>query len=329
MVQRAGLAAQRREVVERVEDHRLFLQGSFVGRDDLAVRHDHDAVDVALDRHHLECERPRHAVTVAVEGDGLILVDRDRGLDHAGVEPMPGQRRRRGEVLGEAVLDRERAEERLHDAVALGLAALAKERVQFIEIGDAGHGRGEPLLHGLDGPLGVGLLVAAGRHAEERGEDVVAGQRRVARMELAFASQEDQRGDGPGVVPPDFLGDGAEELEGGDHAFEDRLGALEGQRQDEGGVRVGPGRDQERDEPAAVGEVDVDVAEIGFEALAREMSQRDERFLMPASVLAQDSVAPGRTRRGSRARRGGAERPARRCAAAWAGRSRRRSGSGR
>ena len=93
------------------------------------------------------------------------------------------------------------------------------------------------------------------------------------------------------------LGTRAEELEGGDHAFEDRLGALEGQGQDEGGVGVGPGGDEERDEPAAVGEVDVDVAEVGFEASAREVAQRDEGFLMPASVLAAGSVGPGRNRR--------------------------------
>ena len=112
-------------------------------------------------------------------------------------------------------------------------------------------------------------------------------------MELAFAPLEDQRGDGPGVVPPDLLGHGAEELEGRDHAFEDGLGALEGQGQDEGGVGVGPGRDQERHEPAAVGEVDVDVAEIGLEALAREMAQGDERLLMPPSVLADVALDLG------------------------------------
>ena len=206
---------------------------------------------------------------------------------------MLGQRRCRGEVLGEAILDRERPEERLHDPLAFGLAAVAKERVQLIEIGDPGHRRGESLLHRLDGPFGVGLLVAAGRHAEVRLEDVVAGQRRVARMKLAFAPQEDQRGDGPGVVPPDFLGHGPEELEGGDHPFEDRLGALERQRQDERSVRVGPGRDQERHEPAAVGEIDVDVSEIGFEALARQMPQRDEGFLMSPPVLADIALDLG------------------------------------
>ena len=63
---------------------------------------------------------------------------------------------------------------------------------------------------------------------------------------------------------------GAKELEGGDHAVEDRLGALERQCQDEGGVGVGPGGDEERDEAAAVGEVDVDVAEVGLEPLAGE-----------------------------------------------------------
>ena len=157
--------------------------------------------------------------------------------------------------------------------------------VQFIEIPNAGHRRGEPALHGLDGCLGVGLLVAPSRHAEEGIEDVVAGQRGVAGMEPAFASLKDERGNGPGVVPPDLLGDAAEELEGRDHAFEDRLGALEGEGQNEGSVRVGPGGDQERNQPPAIGEIDVDVAEIGLEALAWEVSQRDERLAMAASVL--------------------------------------------
>jgi hypothetical protein len=52
VVQRTGLAVKRREDVERVEDHRLLVQGSCMGRDDLPLGDDHDAVDVALDRHH-------------------------------------------------------------------------------------------------------------------------------------------------------------------------------------------------------------------------------------------------------------------------------------
>jgi hypothetical protein len=285
VVERTGLVAQRRQIVDRVEDHHLFVRTSLVGRDGLPCRHDHHAIDVALDRHHLEGERPRHAVTVAVEGDGLVLVDHDRGADHAGVEPVRGQRHRRSEVFSEAVLDGEGAEERVHDPLPLGLTTVAEECVQFIEIGDTGDRGGEAALHGLDGPLGIGLLVSACRHAELGGEGVVAGQRGIARVELAITSLQDQRSYTSWIIPPDLLGNGVVELEGRDHAFEDGLGAFEGEGQHEGGVRVGPGRDQERHEPATFGEVDVDMAEIGFEPVTGKMPQRDERFLMPASVL--------------------------------------------
>src|SRR4051794_6721476 len=71
------------------------------------------------------------------------------------------------------------------------------------------------------------------------------------------------------IIPPNLLGDRTEELEGGNHPFKDRLGALEGESQDKGGVGVGPGRDQKRHEPAAFGKIDVDVPEISFETLAR------------------------------------------------------------
>ena len=115
----------------------------------------------------------------------------------------------------------------------------------------------------------------------------MAGERGVAGMGPALASLKDQGGDRLGVVPPDFLGYAAEELEGRGHSFEDRLGALEGEGQYEGIIRVGPGGDKKGDLASAVGEVDVDVAEIGFEALAGEMSQRDEGFLMSPLVLEQ------------------------------------------
>ena len=103
MVECSGLAAQGRQIVDRVEDQRASLQGPRVGRDDLAAGHDHDPVDVALDRHHLERERPRNAVPIAIEGDGLVLVHRGRGTDHAGIEPIVGKRRRRGLFFGERV----------------------------------------------------------------------------------------------------------------------------------------------------------------------------------------------------------------------------------
>ena len=86
---------------------------------------------------------------------------------------------------------------------------------------------------------------------------------------------------------------GPEELEGGDHPLEDRLGALERQRDGERCVGVGPGRDQKRDEPAAVGEIDMDVAEVGLEALTREMSQRDKGLLVPRPVLSHVALHLG------------------------------------
>ena len=46
-------------------------------------------------------------------------------------------------------------------------------------------------------------------------------------------------------------------------------------------------------EPPTLGEVDVDVAEIGFEALARKMPQRDEGLLIPATVLQQIALHLG------------------------------------
>ena len=183
---------------------------------------------------------------------------------------MSGQWQRCSEILGEAILDRERPEERLHDAVAFGLAAVAKERVQLSKVGDTRHRRGESFLYRLDGPLGVGLLVATCRHAEARFKDVMASECCVSRMNLAFASKEDEGSNGFGVVPPNLLGHGSEEVEGRDHPFQDRLGSLEGKCEHERSVRVGPCGHQERYESAAVGEVDVDVSKVGFEAAGPE-----------------------------------------------------------
>ena len=205
-----------------------------MGCDDLAAGRDHDSVHIALDRHHLECELPRDAVPVALESDCLILVHRSRGTDHARIETVVGKRGRGGLFLGEPRSDHERAEERLNGSRPLGFAAAPKILVQFLEVLDARDGGGESALDGPDGALGVGLFVATSRHAEKRLEDVVAGQRGVSGMEPALPPEKDQGGNCFGVVPPDFLRDGLEELEGCDHALEDRLGALEWQSQDEG-----------------------------------------------------------------------------------------------
>ena len=112
-------------------------------------------------------------------------------------------------------------------------------------------------------------------------------------MELALAALKDQRSNSSWVIPPHFLGHGAIELEGRDHPREDRLGALKRQRQHKGSVGVGPGGDEEGDQPAALGEVDVDVTEIGFQASARQVRQRDERLLMTPAMPAHVALHLG------------------------------------
>ena len=110
--QHARLVAQRREIVDRVEDQRLLLVTACVRRDGPPFRNEHSAIDVALDGHHPVGEGPRDAVAIAVEGNGLVLVHSNRGIDRAGVERMLGPGRRRGEVLGQTGLDQELTEER-------------------------------------------------------------------------------------------------------------------------------------------------------------------------------------------------------------------------
>jgi hypothetical protein len=239
-----------------------------VCRDGLAVRHDHDPVDVALDGHHPERERPGHTVAVGVEGDRLVLVHGDCGVDHAGIEPMLGK----GDGRGERSSARRSwiVKGPKSDCTTRWRSAaqrVPKNVFNSSRFATRGTGVAKRRSRGLDGPLGVGLLVAAGRS-----------------------------GDGPGVVPANFLGHAAEELEGCDHAFEDGLGAFEGERPHKGSVRVGPGRHEEGNLPPTIREVDVDVSEIGLEALAREVPQRDERFLRIWSMTAWTGPRSGANR---------------------------------
>jgi hypothetical protein len=83
-------------------------------------------------------------------------------------------------------------------------------------------------------------------------------------------------GNGRGVVPPELPGHAAEEVEGRDEAVEDGLGPLGGEGEGERGVGVAPGDDEDGHESPAVGEVDVDVAEVGLGAMTGGVVERDE-----------------------------------------------------
>ena len=87
------------------------------------------------------------------------------------------------------------------------------------------------------------------------------------------------------VVPPQFDRHGSEERERFDHAVQDRLGPFRGQGDGQRCVRVTPGDDQDRNLPPTIGEVDVDVPEVGLGTRPRPMLQRNERFAAVESLL--------------------------------------------
>ena len=148
-------------------------------------------------------------------------------------------------------------------------------------------------------------------------------------MDLTLTPLQDQGGDCLGIVPPDFLWNGSEELESLDHPFEDCLRALERQRQNERTIRVGPGGDEERDKPSAVGKIDMDMPEIRFEALSWKMAQRDEGLPLRSSVLEDITLHLGIATAVAVLIAKATKQPALRCAAVWAARSRRLEELGR
>jgi hypothetical protein len=283
VIQASRLAGKRRQVVERIEHHRAAFIGAGMSRHDLTGSHDRDPVDIRLHRHSQERTGTRYAVRHVVEPNGLVLVNLG-GRIEAGVERPLGQRNGRGVVALEAA----------GDGVGLpgsGAVLIIEARslemlVQLGEITDTRHWRGPSSLQVLDPVLDVRLLVAAGRHAEQGLEVVVAGQGLVALVERSLATSEDLHGHGGRVVPPEFLGNAAKEREGFDQAVEDGFGTLGGQGDREGAIGERPGDDQHRNQPATVGEVDVDVAEIGLGTAAGVMVQGDERLPLAAALRA-------------------------------------------
>src|SRR5271155_5256097 len=134
------------------------LIASDVLGDDLTAGGDDDPGDVALDRHLAERVGPGDAVAIGVEGDRLVLVGDGLALD-AGVERVPGEPRRSGDILGEAVADDEGSGGRPNGPLSLFEASLPHVFVQLCDVINTWYGSGEPPLYGADGALDVGLLV--------------------------------------------------------------------------------------------------------------------------------------------------------------------------
>lgn len=91
MVERRRLAFQNDQKMQRIEHFFTAAIAPPVRGDDLAVGHDLDAIDVALNGHRTERPPPWHTVTVAVEWGRLVFIHL-AGFKYAGVERTCGHR---------------------------------------------------------------------------------------------------------------------------------------------------------------------------------------------------------------------------------------------
>lgn len=113
----------------------------------------------------------------------------------------------------------------------------------------------------------------------------MAGQGLIPRMQRPLPPCQNCRGDSGRIVPPQLSWYRTEKLEGLHHAVQDRFHPLSRQRDRKRTIGMCPGHQQHVDHPAAVGEVDVNVAKVGFGPLSRGMVQRQERLSFPDPVL--------------------------------------------
>ena len=159
--------------------------------------------------------------------------------------------------------------------------------IQLRQIAHLRHRRGPVALQVPHPSFHARLLLRLTHPAEERLEGVMASQGLVTLVQLPLATDEHMRHHGLGIVPPHFPRHAAKEGETLDHAVQDGLGTFTRQGEGERTIRVSPGEQQDRDLAAAIGEVDVDMAKIGFQTLARIVVEGDER-LARAALLAGD-----------------------------------------
>jgi hypothetical protein len=90
MVQCRRPASQGVQVMPRIEDLLVFVIRTRVRGNHLAAQHHVHTLDVGLDRHRLEGGAARHAVTIGVQANHLVLVHLGR-LRQARIEGNPGE----------------------------------------------------------------------------------------------------------------------------------------------------------------------------------------------------------------------------------------------
>jgi len=156
--------------------------------------------------------------------------------------------------------------------------------VEAGQVADLRHRRRPVALQMTDAALDVPLLLGPAHQTEQRREGVVADQRLVARVELSRPTREQVRRHRPRIVPPHFVRHAAEEAECLHQAMQDGFGSFRGQGQRERTVGVGPGGQQHGNQLPALGEINVDVAKVTFQALAGIVVQGDEGLALPGAL---------------------------------------------
>jgi hypothetical protein len=279
MIQRRWPPSQRRQIVQRVEDLFAAAVRTRMPRDDLAAGHYTDVIHVALDGHRLESEGARHAVAIAVETYRLIFVYL-AGLLAARIKGLLGQSQGLLVVAAEALADR------LLPA-RLGPFAIAQTTVAQvgIKLSQVLHlrYRCRPVpLQELHPAFDTRLLLRLTHHAEQRLEAIVAGQGRVTLVEHTLSALEQNRRHRFGIVPPHLTRHTTKKSECFDQTVQNGLGSLRWQGDGERTIGVRPGHQQNRNLLATLGEINVDMPEVGLDALARIVVERDER--LPCAV---------------------------------------------
>jgi hypothetical protein len=275
------LHSQRRQVVQRVECLLALAVGALVLGNLHSVADDFDAIDVRFYRDGGEGVPPRHTVTVLLPGDRLILVDL-ADLAYSGFECSLGQRQCAGPLCREAYADRFALACDRPQQVAP--ATLEQIGIQLSQIIDPGDGRRPLTLQQLHSVLDMRLFITASWQAEQRLEVVMTGQRLPTLVQLSLSATEDRGRNRLRIVPPQFSGHATEKLKRRHRAVQDRLGLLARQRNREGGVRVRPRHEEDRNRAATFREVDPDLAEVALGPLAWLVRQREERFSLAAPL---------------------------------------------
>jgi hypothetical protein len=294
MVQGRRPTLQRRQVMQWVQHLTAGQVAAFVPGHHLVGHDNLDALGVCFHRRRLKGAASRHAVTHVIATSRLVFIDLGR-LINAGVKARG--RQRPSTLTLKPLTDRLAVLSR--DARLILQTASTQVGIQFGQVLLVRHWRGPAALQRLDAILHVRLLVAAGRHAKQRLEHVVAGQGSVTWMQLPLPAAEDRRRHRLGIVPPNFTRHAAEELQPLHHAFQDRFGSLARQSDGERTIRVRPDQHEHRYLLTPIGKIDVDVTEVRFQALARITRQWDKRLdVLPlglADIAAHRIVTAGIT----------------------------------